>query len=82
MIYGLAEDHAHRGVVVASGTPSQSSFRGRMTHDPSSYHLIFHGEFEANNLKSFVLRPDDFLHLVGTGRIDSGVTYSWDRGGF
>ena len=53
-----------------------------MTHDPSSYHLIFHGDFEANNLKSFVLRPDDFLHLVGTGRIDSGVTYSWDRGGF
>jgi len=47
-----------------------------MTHDPSSYRLIFLGDFEANGLKSLVLRPDDLMHHTaskGSNRRDGGV---------
>jgi hypothetical protein len=32
-----------------------------MTHDPTSCRFIFHGNSEANGVKSLVLRPDDSM---------------------
>jgi len=42
--------------------PIQAAFQDRWLIIPLRWHLIFRGDFEANALKSLMLRPDDCVH--------------------
>jgi len=76
---GLAEDRARRSVISASDTPNRSRFQNRMSHDPSSYRLIFHDGFEANGPKPFMLRPDDLMHHTAESRLQRCIHSHWMR---